>query len=329
MSIKNCVTVDHSAFLPEGNVLQNSVQNESVSHTIKQDWGTLDLKTLFLPNAFVYYLKADLTKNVHIRHVDNNECSSVKSCFSLNGNVSSNFYGLKERLTLNKGTQNFMYNPVMCDDHYVDATVSPLQLLHLEVDTNYYSGLLNFNEKWSDDLKERISKKQLIVGCPEMMNITPRMHRALSEILNCSLSGPLRNLMLEAKILELIAYQLDQFRQFTTECGQLSFPKAEKDKFYDLKEYLDQSYNEDHSLKSLAKAYGVNEFKLKKGFKNLFGQTVFGYIHSLKMKQARMLIEDHGLNVSQVASRTGYKNANHFSVAFKKQFGLSPSAVLR
>jgi AraC-like DNA-binding protein len=328
MSIKNCVTVDYSAFLPSVNVLENSVQNESISSTVKQDWGTFDLKSLFLPDAFVYHVKADLNKNVHISHVEDNECSAVKSCFSLNGNVSSNFYGIKERLTLNEGTQNFMYNPVMCDDHYVEATGSPFQLLHLEVDINYYLGLLNFSERWSDELQEKISKKQLIVGSPEMMNITPRMHRALSEILNCSLSGPLRNLMLEAKILELTAFQLDQFRQ-QTECSQFSIPKAEKDKFYDLKEYLERSYNEDHSLKSLAKAYGVNEFKLKKGFKDLFGQTVFGYIHSLKMKQARMLIEDHKLNVAQVASRTGYKNANHFSTAFKKQFGLSPSAVLR
>jgi AraC-like DNA-binding protein len=80
-------------------------------------------------------------------------------------------------------------------------------------------------------------------------------------------------------------------------------------------------------LRSLARQFGINEFKLKKGFRELFGATVFGYIHTLKMHHARTMMEEAGASVSQAASRTGYKNANHFSAAFKKQFGMSPSAL--
>ena len=105
--------------------------------------------------------------------------------------------------------------------------------------------------------------------------------------------------------------------------------KSERDAFYSLRDYLNESFDQDHSLRSLSKQFGLNEFKLKKGFKDLFGFTVFGYIQLLKMRHAKTLIEDNGLNISQVANRVGYKNPNHFSVAFKKQFGLNPSSIRR
>ena len=82
-----------------------------------------------------------------------------------------------------------------------------------------------------------------------------------------------------------------------------------------------------HSLQSLSRAFCLNEFKLKKGFKELFGDTVFGYIHSLRMQHARSLILDEKMNINKVAGKVGYKNANHFSTAFKKQFGIAPSLI--
>ncbi|MEL6535368.1 MAG: AraC family transcriptional regulator, partial [Bacteroidota bacterium] len=67
--------------------------------------------------------------------------------------------------------------------------------------------------------------------------------------------------------------------------------------------------------------------QLKKGFKTLFGNTVFGYWHVQKMDYARNLLLDDAITVADVAEQVGYKNPQHFSTAFKRHYGVSPGKV--
>lgn len=81
------------------------------------------------------------------------------------------------------------------------------------------------------------------------------------------------------------------------------------------------------SLDLLCRRFGLNEFKLKKGFKQLFGNTVFGFVQELKMKAARRMLVEERLNVNEVADHLGYSSPNHFSAAFKKMYGYSPARL--
>lgn len=73
----------------------------------------------------------------------------------------------------------------------------------------------------------------------------------------------------------------------------------------------------------------LNEFKLKKGFKLLFGKSVFGYIKGLRMEHATRLLKDNKYGVEEVAYLLGYEHGQHFSTAYKKHTGVSPSRVRR
>jgi AraC family transcriptional regulator, transcriptional activator of the genes for pyochelin and ferripyochelin receptors len=326
MRLKNCVTINHSDFVPG---VDSTVTTTGGNLLFDLDWGRTEIKAVQLPNIMITDVRSVLNRNVHVRHEEDRECSTINSCFSLNGNVDSDFHGLRDPLGLQSRTQNFIYKPILNDHHYIPASDEQWRMFHYQVEVDYFLQLLDMDEDWSDDLRERILKKEVVTGPTEMMPITGAMFRCINEILNCHLTGSLRNIVIEAKILELIAYQLEQSQQYKATVNTSSVCRTERDKFHGLKDYLDLTFHEEHSLRSLAKMFCLNEFKLKKGFREMFGQTVFGYIHSLRMREAKMLIKEKGLNVSQVATRTGYKNPNHFSTAFKKEFGLSPSAMCR
>lgn len=325
MRLKNSVSVNHSDFVPR----VDSMATTAGDMLFELDWGRTEVRTVQLPNILITEVRSNLNRNVHVRHEDDRECSSINSCFALNGNVDSEFHGMRESLGLESRTQNFIYRPVFNDHHYIPVSNEEWRIFHYQVNVDYFLQLLDMNEDWTDDLRDRISRKEVVTGSPEKMPITGTMFRCIDQILNCHLTGTLRNIVIEAKILELIAYQLEQVQQQKSKVNTASVGRTERDKFHALRDYLDDTFHEEHSLRSLAKMYCLNEFKLKKGFRELFGQTVFGYIHSLRMREAKMLIREKGLNVSQVATRTGYKNPNHFSTAFKKEFGLSPSAMCR
>jgi len=81
------------------------------------------------------------------------------------------------------------------------------------------------------------------------------------------------------------------------------------------------------SLLELAKRVGINDYKLKKGFKAIFHSTVFDYLRQIRMEQAMKLLRSGHCNVTEAAIETGYSNISAFSEQFGKTFGIKPSAV--
>lgn len=96
-----------------------------------------------------------------------------------------------------------------------------------------------------------------------------------------------------------------------------------------VKDFLRESFlSPELSLGLLCRKFALNEFKLKRGFKQLFGYTVFGYVQEMKMKTARRILVEKRMNVNEVADYLGYSTPNHFSAAFKKMYGHTPSRLM-
>ncbi|WP_256441273.1 helix-turn-helix transcriptional regulator [Chitinophaga sp. HK235] len=70
-----------------------------------------------------------------------------------------------------------------------------------------------------------------------------------------------------------------------------------------------------------------NDFKLKKGFKEMFGNTVFGYMNQVRMEKAKLLLLEGKNSIADISFTVGYKNPQHFTAAFKKHFGYLPSEL--
>ena len=81
------------------------------------------------------------------------------------------------------------------------------------------------------------------------------------------------------------------------------------------------------SLLELSKIVGVNEYKLKRGFKEMFGDTVFGYLSGARLEIAKNDLLKSKKSVSEISSELGYSAVQHFSNAFKKKFGFSPAKL--
>lgn len=78
------------------------------------------------------------------------------------------------------------------------------------------------------------------------------------------------------------------------------------------------------NLKDLAHQLGTNEFKLKYGFKELYGTTVFKYLVQERLRKAKTLVQYTQLNFKSIAKMVGFKSVPHFSRAFSEQYGYSP-----
>lgn len=81
------------------------------------------------------------------------------------------------------------------------------------------------------------------------------------------------------------------------------------------------------SLKSLAIQHHTNDFKIKQGFRDLYGMTVTQYHMSEKLRKAHFLIKSTSLPIKEIMIITGFVSSAHFSNAFKKQYNYTPSSL--
>ena len=155
-------------------------------------------------------------------------------------------------------------------------------------------------------------------------NISLKQQQVLKQLFQCTYQGLPRQLYLEAKGIELLALHLDQL--LTTACGECKLPASDIDRIYHAREILKQNITQPPSLSELARLVQLNERKLKQGFRQVLGTTVFGYLHQYRMEQAKLLLQTGNINVQETAKFVGYASRSSFVAAFKKRFNVTPSA---
>ncbi len=153
----------------------------------------------------------------------------------------------------------------------------------------------------------------------------------LEGVLNHTYSDTFENIYINAQTQMLLLYSLDcmlgEKEIDVVNCKFLA-NEADREKIIKAREILIQHIGEPITIKELSRKVAINECYLKKGFKELFGTTVFDFYQSQRMEHAKYLLYEKGLTVTEVSLMLGYSSISHFSTAFKKHTGLKPCELL-
>jgi len=87
---------------------------------------------------------------------------------------------------------------------------------------------------------------------------------------------------------------------------------------------IDENPKIDFTITDIAQKVGINEFKLKHGFRTLFKMGVHQYRVGVRLQQAKHKLEETDLTIEQIAYTVGFKSRDGFANAFKKEFKISP-----
>ena len=105
----------------------------------------------------------------------------------------------------------------------------------------------------------------------------------------------------------------------------------ERTKLYDVpaielaKALIDKNPVAHIHISKLADRAGINEFKLKLGFRELFQTSPYQYRLHLCLEKAKMLLEETDDTIDQIAAKVGFETYNGFSTAFKKAYQIAPT----
>ena len=158
----------------------------------------------------------------------------------------------------------------------------------------------------------------------QLASTSPEMAVAVQEIMNCPYQGVLGRMYLEGKSLELIAMALAHGGAKTK--SRNPFSKKERDGVEAARFHLLNDLENPPDLDTLARIAGMNRNKLNRGFRERYGDSVFGVFRRERLDQALRLLDRGDLNVGEVAYAAGFKSHSHLTHAFVKQFGVSPKS---
>ncbi len=134
--------------------------------------------------------------------------------------------------------------------------------------------------------------------------------------------------LISAKALELWSHQemlLHRLAKPETQAEHQGLKARDVAAIHQAAAILEEEMDNPPGLQLLARRVGINDNKLKKGFRQVYGTTAFNYLQQYRLQQARELLLQQKLNVTQVAEVVGFKSTSHFASVFKQKFGISPS----
>ncbi|MFS0838547.1 helix-turn-helix transcriptional regulator [Paenibacillus sp. 1P03SA] len=263
----------------------------------------------------------DLTYEQDMKLRIQEACPLFELSYCLSGDIYCEWEGKESHTTDWTGNVLFFEDELVYEEkkagvrnHMLEIRLSPQELLHYAADFTEKQRM----ESWLKRHKGRIDKY------PN----TPEIHRCVSDMLNCSYDRAMKRLYMESKAMELLAL-FGKVEGHKAELGKQFLSRDDLEKLDRARELVICHFEQPLSIRDLARKVGLNEFKLKKGFRERFGMTVFELVRKQRMEKALYCMEVQRMNVGETAAAVGYSNFSNFASAFHKMYGYNPSEYLK
>lgn len=158
--------------------------------------------------------------------------------------------------------------------------------------------------------------------------LSAQMFELANKIVNNPFTGPLALIHTEAVALELLCCAVAGFASLSSTPNE-QYTQRELRSLEAARNYLMQHLSPHPTIRQVARATGLNETTLKRGFKAIFGETLFEFSNRCRMQHAMTLLREHRLPVKRVADASGYRHHTSFATAFLRHFGVRPKDIRR
>ncbi len=254
------------------------------------------------------------------RDIDN---SFIQFHFNVKGYSKFLFNNSSYELPLPEENSLLLYNPQR--DLPLNVTLAGESwLISLVISIKKFHSLFSQEADYITFLSADNKDKKYYKDAP----LSPSMAVVLNQLMNFNLTPSIKNLYFKAKAFELLSLYFNKSENPDLE--QCPFLSDEENilKIRRAKDIVIARMAEPPSLQELSDEIGLSLKKLKEGFKQIYGDSVYSFLFDYKMEFARKLLETGEYNVNEVGLKVGYSTSSHFIAGFKKKFGTTPKKYI-
>ncbi|MEO1484191.1 MAG: AraC family transcriptional regulator [Bacteroidota bacterium] len=251
------------------------------------------------------------------------DSSFIQFHFCLKGNSKFLFNQGGYQLEVSEENSLLLYNTQR--DLPLHAIVSPnTWLLSVIMTIRKFHSLFSKEAGYIPFLSEEFREKKYYGQ--EM--VSPSIAVVLSQLMQYNLNPFMKELYVKGKVYELISLYFNRAPEADLEQCPFLADEENVRKIKMAKEIIIARMAEPPTLNQLSEEIGLSLKKLKEGFKQIYGDSVFGFLFDYKMEFARKMLETGRHNVNEVGLKVGYSTASHFIASFKKKYGTTPKKYL-
>ncbi len=247
----------------------------------------------------------------------------VRLHFGMKGNYAFTYKQLDKTYDLIGGHHNIMYS------NEFDITVLNKTLVLETFGVQFPSALfVQFTQHANDSLKrfaEEILSGRNVMLSEQWGAIDSPIQQVLQQIIHCKYNEEMKKLFLLSKSIELLVLCAEAYENTRQE--QFIKSPADKEKLIAVRDIINERVQDPPNLSQIARMVGLNEYKLKRGFKEVFNNTVFGYLADQRLHLAQRYLRDTRKTAAEISFELGFATPQHFNNAFRKKFGITPAAA--
>ncbi len=243
-----------------------------------------------------------------------NDTSFVEMNFMLEGHILQTREGMLDRHHYRKGHHNILFSPYTMETNQLLSSgthrifsVYALPEKMMELFAGYLDEMAPYAEK--------LAKGEPFVLHAPVQGLTNELKYFFDSFWVRSLPLPVGRLYFESRVMELLANQCHLLLE--APIRQPVIGKADLEKIYHARDIIFRNLYNPPSLAELSGQVCLNEFKLKKYFRQVFGLSVFALVQEERLKRAKQLIFEGEKNISAIAYELGYAHPQHFQRAFQ------------
>ncbi|MBC9931222.1 helix-turn-helix domain-containing protein [Chitinophaga qingshengii] len=255
-------------------------------------------------------------------HSDNDV---IRLHFGLRGDYLFTYQQLGKTYDLIGGHHNFMYSVPF--DMVVENKTLELEIFGVQFPREQF---LSMTQHGSDHLKrfaDKVAAGQPVIFTETWGALDSQMEQVISQIRFSKYAGDFQRLFLLSKSLELLVLSAESCMTAAEREPVFLKNKQDAEKIIAVRDLINTRLDSPPSLTEIARTVGLNEYKLKRGFKEKFNNTVFGYLTDQRLHLAHQYLRDTGKTAAEISAELGYATPQHFNNAFKKKFGFTPYSV--
>ncbi|AKA35108.1 MAG: AraC family transcriptional regulator [Muricauda sp.] len=239
--------------------------------------------------------------------------------FCLKGNARFNFNQGAYGLEVSEENSLLLYNTQK--DLPLNLELAPKSwLLSVVMTIRKFHSLFSSEAEYIPFLSAENQEKKYYAQEP----VNPAIAVILSQVMNYSLHPSIKQLYIKGKVYELISLYFNRVEDADLEQCPFLADEENVRRIRKAKEIMISRMAEPPTLNELSKEIGLSLKKLKEGFKQIYGDSVYGFLFDYKMEYARKMLETGRYNVNEVGLKVGYSTASHFIASFKKKYGTTP-----
>ncbi len=258
-------------------------------------------------------------------HSASNNNEYVRLHFGLKGDYRFVYEQLSQSFDLAGGHHNIMYSKGITLE--IQNKTLEIETFGVDFPKDIFIKFTENSDPLLDKFIEQVLEGHNAILSPRWGTVDTKIQGVIDEIILNPYSGQLKNIFLLSKSLELLVLCIENYKILNDKTYQYIKTRTDQEKIIAARDFINERVASPPNLSEIARATGINEFKLKHGFKEMFQSTVFGYLTDRRLNLARQYLQDTEKTSAEIALDLGYSSPQHFNKQFKNKFGITPNSI--